>query len=185
MAGAVALVLAAGLGGCARDDDGATAVGNRPPATPAPASAVPLPSPLPITKELSRSGAQEFAKYWIATLNYAMTSGDVDPLRAASDPTCTVCIEAVSTVRAGYLDGGWVQGGTYTVRSVNAEEFGLDDRPVLAMFLDRNARSGYAGDGSLRDSAPAASFIACEVTLEWVASGWRTRGINGDILPVT
>lgn len=183
---AIAIALALGLGGCAQEQGTATAVGKRQAAQqPLPAQTLPAPSPLPITRERSRSGAQEFAKYWFATLNYALATGDINPLRTASNPNCAACVDVVSSVRTSYSDGGRLQGGSYTVRSVTNEEFGLDDRPVLSMFVDRGARSGIGPDGLARDTLPAAGFIACEVTLEWVTGGWRTSSVGGDLVPVT
>jgi hypothetical protein len=184
-AAGAAIVLALGLGGCAQEQGSATAVGKRQVAQATPRSAVPVPSALPITAERSRSGAQEFGKYWFAALNYAIATGDIARLRSASDPGCAACVDAVTNVRTAYSDGGHIQGGAYTVRSVASEEFGLDDRPVLSLFVDRSARSGIGPDGALRDSLPAAGFIACEVTVEWTPAGWRVSSIIGDLLPST
>lgn len=177
-------MLVFGLAGCAQDQNPPTTIGKRQAAQqPPPASALPRPTALPITHERSRSGAQEFAKYWFAALNYAVGTGDIGLVRTASDPGCTACVDAVTNVRTAYSDGGRIQGGTYTVRSVTSEEFGLDDRPVLALFVDRSARSGIGPDGAVRDSVPAAGFISCELTVEWTGDGWRAATLAGDLLP--
>jgi hypothetical protein len=144
---------------------------------------LPAPSALAIANERSPSGAQEFAKYWFETLNYATQTGDIAPLRGASEPSCAACLDAVASVRNSYSDGGFLQGGTYTVRTARTEEFGLEDRPVLSISFDRSSRSGLAPDGQVRDSVPAASFVSCQLTLAWTGSGWRTAIVTGELLP--
>lgn len=179
----LAIVLALGLGGCAHDEDAPAAVTERQTAQPAPPPAVPAPSALPITTERSREGAQEFVKYWFAALNFALATGDVAPLSGASSPTCAACVDAAASIRNSYADGGSLRGGTYTLRSVQTEEFSLDDRPLLSTFFDRSARSGLGPSGQLTESIPAASFIPCQVSIEWTGTGWRTLTVTGELLP--
>jgi hypothetical protein len=144
---------------------------------------VPAPSALPITAERSPSGAQEFAKYWFDSLNYGTATGDIAPLRGASESTCAMCADIVAAIRNSYGDGGYLQGGTYKVRAVKTEEFGLEDRPVLQISFDRTSRSGFAPDGQVRDSVPAASFVNSEITLAWTGDRWKVSIVSGDLLP--
>lgn len=176
-------MLALSLGGCADDEGAATAVGAGETPQPPPPSAVPAPSALPIARERSRSGAQEFVEHWFATLNYATRTGDIAPLRSASDPGCAACVDLAASIRNSYGDGGSLRGGTFTLRAVNVEEFSLADRPDLSIFIDRSARSGAGPDGQLRESIPAASFLACQISLRWAGDGWRTTRVIGALLP--
>jgi hypothetical protein len=183
VAGAV-VVLAIGLGGCAQGPTRPASGGNVPvrvrSASP---SALAAPSAAPSTRERSRRGAEEFVRYWFRTLDYATQTGDVAALTAASDAHCRTCDAALSVVRNSYSDGGYLQGGTYTVRAVNSEEFALDDRPVASVTFDRTSRSGFGPDGQVRDSLPAAAFVSCEVTLDWAGDHWIVANVVGDPLP--
>src|SRR5205814_1338505 len=40
---------------------------------------------------MSVDGAQAYVRYWFATLNYAVDSGQTGPLSAASNPACQAC----------------------------------------------------------------------------------------------
>jgi hypothetical protein len=144
---------------------------------------MPAPSAIAIAREHSQRGAAEYVRYWFQTLNYATQTGDISPLRQASEPTCKACDAAITAVRDSYGDGGYMQGGTYTVRAVTSEEFGLDDQPMLSVSFDRTSRSGLGPDGQVRDSLPAASFVSCQVTLAWTGQTWKVATIVGDPLP--
>jgi hypothetical protein len=144
---------------------------------------LPAPTALPITAERSPSGAQEFGKYWFDALNYATQTGDIAPLRGGSENNCAACADVIASIRNSYGDGGYLQGGTYKVRAVKSEEFGLEDRPVLQISFDRTSRSGFAPDGQVRDSVPAASFVSCEVTLAWTGNRWKVSIVSGDLVP--
>jgi hypothetical protein len=146
---------------------------------------VPAPSALPITAERSPSGAQEFVKYWFDALNYATQTGDIGPLRDASESRCSGCADAIASIRNNYSDGGYLQGGTFKVRAVKTEEFGLEDRPVLLVSFDRTSRSGFAPDGQVRDSVPAASFVSIEVSLVWTGDRWKVSIITGELQPAS
>jgi hypothetical protein len=176
---------ALGVSGCAGNNgesSGAGAQGRQPAPTAAP-SVLPAPTALPITAERSPSGAQEFGKYWFDALNYATQTGDIAPLRGGSENNCAACADVIASIRNSYGDGGYLQGGTYKVRAVKSEEFGLEDRPVLQISFDRTSRSGFAPDGQVRDSVPAASFVSCEVTLAWTGNRWKVSIVSGDLVP--
>jgi hypothetical protein len=146
-------------------------------------SALPAPDPSALARERSERGAQEFVRYWFRALDYATQTGDISRLTAASDPGCKACEDAIRVVRESYSDGGYLQGGTYTVRSVAAEEFAPDERPMLAVSFDRSSRSGFGPDGQVRGNLPAVTFVPCQVTVGWVDGGWKVTRIVGDPLP--
>ncbi len=146
-------------------------------------SALPAPSPSAIVRARSEQGAQEFVRYWFATLDYATQTGDISRLTAASDTGCQPCEDAISVVRNSYSDGGYLQGGTYTLRSVSPEEFAPDDRPMMTVSYDRSARSAYSPDGQVRGSDAPLSFASAQVTVEWLGGGWKVSTIVGEPLP--
>lgn len=144
---------------------------------------LPPPSPPPIAAERSEEGAAQFTRYWFRTLDYATQTGDSGPLTRASTPDCRACEAALAVVRESYSDGGYLQGGTYTIRTVVPENFALDGRPQLSVSFDRSSRSGFGPDGQVRKSLPAVAFVTCEVTLNWTGDRWKVATIVGDPPP--
>jgi hypothetical protein len=183
LAGVLAVALM-GVGGCGGGTVPPGASGNNPDAAPSTLpSALPAPSPSALAKQRSEKGAEEFVRYWFKTLDYATQTGDISRITAASSEKCKPCEDAVGVVRENYSDGGYLQGGTYTVRSAAAEEFAPADRPMIVVSFDRSSRSGFGPDGQVRDSLPAATFVNCQVTVLWENGGWKVATIVGDPLP--
>lgn len=182
MAGLLAM-LVLGLGGCA-DENSPAATGDQPDAASSVLpSALPAPERAPLAADRSPAGAQAFVRYWFQTLDYATQTGDISRLTAASDPSCKPCEGAIAVVRESYSDGGYLQGGTYKVRAVAAEEFAPVERPMIRVSFDRSSRSGYGPDGQVRGSLPAATFVSCQLTVAWVSNGWKVTTIVGDLMP--
>src|SRR5690349_18933769 len=89
----------------------------------APSSAKPtVPVPAAEASKQDKAGAAAFTEYWFALLSYGVQTGDVDKLRAASDPKCAECAAAINVIQENYNDGGSLQGGVYTVREANTIE---------------------------------------------------------------
>jgi hypothetical protein len=183
LAGLLTIVLM-GVSACGGGAVSPGASGTNPGAAPSVLpSALPAPSPSPLAKQRTEAGAAEFVRYWFKTLDYATQTGDISRLTAASSQSCAPCEQAVGVVRENYSDGGYLQGGTYTVRSATAEEFAPADRPMIVVSFDRSSRSGFGPDGQVRDSLPAATFVNCQVTVVWENGGWKVATIVGDPLP--
>ena len=87
-------------------------------------------------KARTAKGAAAFVPYWFATLDYALTTGDVDPLRSASAQSCAPCTAAQEKISQVYGDGGVITGAAYVVRSVKAASFLTLDRPILRVVID-------------------------------------------------
>jgi hypothetical protein len=179
----VLVALALGLGGCAQSSAPAAGGDNAQAAQTALPSVLPPPSAPPTAKQRSEPGAVAFVRYWFQTLDYATQTGDIGPLTKASDPDCQACEAALTIVRQSYSDGGYLQGGTYTVRSITNENFAMDDRPLLSVSFDRSSRSGFGPDGQVRNSLPAAAFVTCQLTLAWDEDTWKVASVIGDPLP--
>lgn len=176
-----ALVLALSLAGCAQN--GQLAGGNQPEPTNTFSPAV-IPQPIKPAEadEHTERGAQQFALYWFKTINYAIQTGDVKPLQASSHPECGPCQTLVAAVQDDYADGGYAEGGLYTIRSSEAQNFALAEQPTILISFDRSAQSSLAPDGQVRGSKPAASFQECQVLLVKVGRSWRVRTVFGDTL---
>lgn len=175
-------LLALSLAGCAQPDPqlAGGSQSNREP-VPSP-SVIPQPVKPPEADEQSERGARQFTLYWFKTINYAVLTGDIEPFQNASHPQCEPCEGVVAAVQNNYGDGGYAEGGTFTVRSSEALNFALADQPTISVAFDRSAQSSLAPDGQVRGSKPAVSFKDCQVGLVKVGRSWRVRTVFGDNL---
>ena len=114
---AVALAGALALGACGSDPKPNTA-------TESPATAN-SPTVAPVMPDLARentdAGAEAFVRHYIDTLNYARSSGALEPIEALSDPECINCNVTFDTMRGVFGRGGKYEGGAWHVRSVKTE----------------------------------------------------------------
>lgn len=66
------------------------------------------------------AAAKAFARYWVALLNYAGTSGDVKPMRVLASRSCTTCHSIERRVTRVYERGGHFVGGQWRPTSSRA-----------------------------------------------------------------
>jgi hypothetical protein len=173
-----AFVIALSLTACGQNTPVAGGSDNETTAPPIPA-AIPQPSKPPEADEHTEQGAQQFTLYWFKTINYAVQTGDVKPLQAASHPRCAPCQAVVAAVQDNYVDGGYAEGGTFTVRTAEPQNFALADQPTILVSFDRSSQSSLAPDGQVRGSKPAASFQECQALLVKAGRSWQVFQVFG------
>jgi serine/threonine-protein kinase len=131
------------------------------------------PQPPTSAEPSTAEGSEAFVRHWFDALNYAVGTGDVTALEAASSSGCRACAEALAVVRGAYDDGSRLQGGGYTVRQVTTDDFWSLENPRVGAVVDRGARSTVATDGGQRDVLTGASFLSMQILLERVDNRWR------------
>jgi hypothetical protein len=130
---ALALVGVSALTGCTSDAQPS------PMPTPAPsASSSSTPSPTPPSLPAEASGtspaaAKAFVRHWIAAMNYAGKTGDVDPLRTASSSACVACQAVIKSIAAVYAAGGHYEGDGWRIDTAKYQPLQPRRRPVLAV----------------------------------------------------
>ena len=117
-------------------------------------------------------GAEAFVPFWFATLNYALTTGNTEPFKAASAPACQTCTAAAEKIAAVYGAGGTVSGTSYLVRSVRPDSFLTLDRPILRVVFDRSP--GTIAGPSSPGELSRLTFSSCQIVLTWSDGGWST-----------
>ena len=73
-------------------------------------------------KEDSEEGAVAFVKHYIELLNYAANTGDVKPLRNASDPDCEGCSSYIEHYETTYENGGYFKDSGWKPRDPRPEK---------------------------------------------------------------
>ncbi len=126
----------------------------------------------------SADGAAAFAYHWFDTLNFAVRTGDDSAFRVASGPGCIPCMVVSTSIHDGYQDGRSMEGGSYSVRSVQADSFFDLARPVLRVVYDRTTRSTVDGDGQVVATLPGITFVSCQIVLERSDTQWRVLEVQ-------
>jgi serine/threonine-protein kinase len=126
----------------------------------------------------STAGATAFVSYWFDALNHAVQTGDDTALRAASSPACQACTAAATSIDTGHQDGRSLQGGTYTVRSVQVDSFFDLNRPRLRVVYDRTTRSTIDVDQQIIATQPGTTFAICQIVLERPGAQWRVLDVQ-------
>lgn len=124
-------------------------------------------------------GGEAFTRYWFATLDYAVATGDTRPLAAVSQPDCRACAGALGSVRKGYGDGARIQGGQVTVRGAAADNFFSVNHPRVLVVFDRAPYSVVDAGRRRTANVSGVTFADCQVLLNWTDDGWRMREITG------
>jgi hypothetical protein len=133
------------------------------------------------TAAYSAAGATAFVYYWFDTLNHAIQTGDDKALQAASSQGCPTCQAASSLIDDAHRDGRSMQGGAYTVRSVQVDSFFDLDRPVLRVTYDRSTRSTMDVEGRIIATMPSLTFANCQIVLERLDTQWRVLDVQASV----
>ncbi|WP_171042267.1 DUF6318 family protein [Sinomonas gamaensis] len=157
------LVLLLALNACAVESPASSAAPSAtaaaPPTTdprPTPASskgpARNLPRPvLPESaKQNTKEGFEAFTQYWFDTIRYARETGDVTPLKEASQKSCKMCQFQIDKASQIHANGGWSVGPVRAVRDFQADMILDPNKNVIAYFvLEESGSINYSKDGSV------------------------------------
>ena len=113
--------------------------------------------------EDSEEGAVAFVKHYIELLNYAANTGDVKPLREASDPNCEGCNSYIALFEETYANGGYFRDSLWTIDSITSPE---------------NRQSEWFA--AMITSAPDSVFVKNNHAEPDTGHGW-TRTLNFEI----
>jgi hypothetical protein len=117
------------------------------------------------------TAARAFISHWIATLNYAIESGDTSALRSISDDSCKACDRIAKTIDGIYSHGGSMVGGTWSPKSLRAlpPDRGADWAGYLTARI--SAQSVTGADGGRHDYDGGPGYMYAYVVD--AAQGWR------------
>lgn len=132
VAGLLLVPLLAGCSDYAKSDGKEPPTSVSPAATESETSDNELP---PRASNTGATGAEAFLRRWIAVLNKAQTTGDVDVLRQLSANSCVSCKGVIDWVEEVWGNGGHISGGQWRLLSVNAYPHRTDTRIKLGTVV--------------------------------------------------
>jgi Family of unknown function (DUF6318) len=180
----LAALTALTLSACQSDPDSAPPPSTPPtsPSTPPTPSTTPKPPPPTIppaaTAGLTVTSAEAFARFYLAALDHLVATGDGQPIRRWSMPTCETCKYLHDSYRKTYTSGGAITGSTHTeiVRVASVDLVGRDRAKVVF-----NAK---VGSSVWKPSATASPTPLAGANQRWdfyltAQSGhWVTQALN-------
>lgn len=125
--------------------------------------------------------AEAFVTYYISVIDYAQESLRPAMMRQFSAQTCSACFGVIDLITKVERNGGGVDGGTHTIRSLEAEELGVPGdnaafRAVAAVRTTRQdiTKSGVKGlDGTLPPQRLKYGFVLLRDQDGWRVSEWE------------
>ena len=119
--------------------------------------------------EDSEEGAVAFVKHYIALLNYASDTGDVERLREASDPKCVGCNSYIELYESTYANGGYFKAPGWMATDLEAATSG----ETHEIWLDIDARAGvYRVDAMTPEKRAVRDTYKLFLSVKRDSSGW-------------
>ena len=180
-----ALVIAAvvaGIAGCSGSGAGSAPTALPPlsagPAgaspTAAPPAAVPVVTKPPEADKATATGAEAFARYWIAELNAAFASLDASRLQSISGPRCATCQSYIDSLRTSAANLERYEGGHISVREVAATSPAASAATVILNYDSAEGRV-FDAEGKLLDRVAARRNVTLQFDLVRRGSGWTAK----------
>lgn len=100
------------------------------------ATTTPTQSPTPPTMPAEAEGtnkaaAKAFVRHYIDLVNHAMATGDVEPLRRSSAPSCSSCEAVIENIDGLYGAGGRLEGEGWEVTALQLVSRQGASRPIV------------------------------------------------------
>lgn len=167
-----ALCVMVALVGCSDDPEPRTL----PPIT----SASPSPSVVPMPSEAAAEtpeGAAAFARYWIATLESALATGDASQLRSLSGPTCSSCTNLIGAAEDVKAQGQSIEGAGFAVDFAEAPP--LEEGEVVVELRYRRASGKLLNSqGEVVSQIAPEGPINAQMRLSRQGSSWIVTGFR-------
>lgn len=171
---ALLLGLAGGLSACGGSAEPSTMPSSSGSTTPSASPTGPVEPVLPeAAKANTKAGAVAFVKHYVALLNYAQSTGKVDPARSATASDCAECQAVLNDVAHVYADGGSISGGSWKITRTLTDR--NTDPRFSGWFVLVRVRSG--AQTVTRPNAPSQHFKAGASSHEFLVAriqdGWK------------
>ena len=164
----VALLGLAGVAGCS------PTAAYKPATEQGPAQNAPTPVLSEEVKEFSEEGLIAFAEFWHGTVNYALETGDIRPMRYTSADGCQPCRSLSQIPYLVYMEDGWVEGGLQTVQSVTTSfESDASGRYQAEVMVEGSEMNVYRANNDLVKTYKGSPPDSYTLWLIYVDDMWR------------
>lgn len=173
---ALALVgaLALGVSACGDDSPSPAPSTSSAAASPTPSATGPAAPVLPeLAARNDAVGAKAFVKHWFAAVTHAMQTGDADLIEEFSTRDCKTCAALTRKIRHLQDEGGYIEGGGWTVGGINEGTERADASRVYRLFVEQAKQSLFDETGDRVADTPRTGFTA-DVVVVW-HDGWKLR----------
>ena len=143
--------------------------------TASPTSTAEAPTLPPEAMERTAAGAEAFVRFYFASLNSALESGDVAAIDRHSEPQCQACAFNRDFVSEPYEAGGRWAGGHIRLLEMATPPL-TDAGATVTVRLRQDAGVKQRGDGSLEATEAVPPFSA-NVYLHWDGA-WRVAELT-------
>lgn len=120
----------------------------------------------------SKAGLKAFMEHWLELLSYSYLANDLAPLNEVSNPGCTFCVQAETSMKQIY-QLGWVSGGGTTLTAFTTD-FQPDTNGIYSADITTTQAEifYYSGEGWLgsSESIPDTSH---SITARYVDGSWQ------------
>ncbi|QNN52286.1 DUF6318 family protein [Nocardioides mesophilus] len=100
------------------------------------------------------AGAEQFAGYWVDTLNEATTSGDTKTFKSLAAPDCKACLDFAKRLDTIYGSGGHVETDGWQIEKIVPEAGATDDEAGLMVTVQIAEQQVFAEKGAKPQTYP-------------------------------
>lgn len=142
-------------------------------------SQTPTPPALPeAARGTSSAAAKAFVEYWIAALNYAGHTGEIDELRRVSATKCRACNGYIKAIRTTYASGGRFEGGEWRVTSAEAFSTGGQSEFAVALTVEIAEQVSQPDERSPEETTSPSTNTG-DFIVSRTPRGWQMMRIAG------
>jgi len=145
-------------------------------------SASPPPSVPSQATEFSPEGAAAFVTHYVAVIDHASKTGDVDELGRLSDPECGGCNDYIAFYERVYAEGGWLRNRNWTAGETDlwfSSKPGAEVRARTSLRVTRGEVK--TGADATASTAPASSEVVT-LGLRFESGSWVvSQLVPGDV----
>lgn len=163
---------------CTHDPDPSPTLTGQPTSTAPTATprTTPPPPPLPSTAQAdSPAGAESFARYYMALLDYAYQTGNTSPVRGVA--RCKGCDAVADGIDSWYRQGGHYEGGHFTVKQTSTIRYASGRESTVSLTYLRSTRELVSATGT-HETVQGEDDLKLALSIRRVANRWTITNIQ-------
>jgi len=121
--------------------------------------------------------AKAFVRYYIATINYAVATGDVQQLRPLADRNCVSCKAIARTVNRIYDGGGTIKSRGWVLRSLSPVPLQPRARPIFDLGVFETPQDVHQSAAS-KVKHYEGGKQPMTIHLRFTNSGWKVSQLD-------